>query len=76
MRRFLRATLSSHGFRLVEASTVAEGLAAVTAQAPELILMDLGLPDGDGVELTRQIREWSRVPIIVLSARGREADRV
>ncbi len=76
MRRFLRATLRAHGFGLVEAPTAAEALAVATAQAPELILMDLTLPDGDGIDLTRRIREWSRVPIIVLSARGREADRV
>jgi two-component system KDP operon response regulator KdpE len=76
MRRFLRATLSSHGFRLIEAATAAEGMAALTAQSPEIVLMDLGLPDGDGIELTRRVREWSRVPIIVLSARGREADKV
>jgi two-component system KDP operon response regulator KdpE len=76
MRRFLRATLSAHGFRLVEAETAREALALATAQAPEIILMDLGLPDGDGIELTRRLREWSRVPIIVISARGREADKV
>ncbi len=76
MRRFLRATLGAHGFRLAEASTAAEGLAALTAQSPEVVLLDLGLPDGDGIDLTRRVREWSRVPVIVISARGREADKV
>jgi CheY-like chemotaxis protein len=76
MRRFLRTTLGAHGFRVLEAATAAEALASVTAQAPELVLMDLGLPDGDGIELTRTLRTWSRVPVIVLSARGREADKV
>lgn len=76
MRRFLRASLGAHDFRLVEAGTAREALASITAQAPELILLDLGLPDGDGIELTREIRGWSSVPIIVISARGREADKV
>jgi two-component system KDP operon response regulator KdpE len=76
MRRFLRTTLSALDYRVVEAETVAEGLVAVTTHNPEVILMDLGLPDGDGIDLTRRIRGWSRVPIIVLSARGREEDKV
>jgi two-component system KDP operon response regulator KdpE len=76
MRRFLRASLSSHGFRLVEAGTAKEALALATSQSPEVILLDLGLPDGDGIALTRSLREWSSVPIIVLSARGRESDKV
>ncbi|MBI5514256.1 MAG: response regulator [Deltaproteobacteria bacterium] len=76
LRRFLRTTLGAHGFRLVEASSVAEAELALGAQSPELILLDLGLPDGDGVDLTRRIREWSAVPILVLSARGREDHKV
>lgn len=76
MTRFLRAALESHGYRYVEARTAKEAVAICTAQAPEVILMDLGLPDGDGIELTRRIREWSQTPIIVLSARGRESDKV
>ncbi|MBK8173062.1 MAG: response regulator [Sandaracinaceae bacterium] len=76
MRRFLRASLTSHGYRLVEAGTCAEAIAAATSHNPEMILLDLGLPDGDGLDLTKQIREWSSVPIIVLSARGREEDKV
>ncbi len=76
MRRFLRASLSSHGFRLIEAGTAQRAVAEATSQAPVLILLDLGLPDEDGIDLTREIRSWSRVPIIVISARGREADKV
>lgn len=76
MRRFLRASLTSHGFGLVEAATGVEAVALATSHNPEVILLDLGLPDGDGIALTRTIREWSRVPIIVISARGRETDKV
>jgi two-component system KDP operon response regulator KdpE len=75
MRRFLRASLS-HGFRLLEASTAKEALALAASRSPEVILLDLGLPDRDGIELAREIRGWSRVPIIVISARGREDDKV
>ena len=76
MRRFLRTTLAALDYRLVEAETAAEALAAVTTHNPDVILMDLGLPDGEGIDLTRKIRTWSRVPIIVISARGREEDKV
>ena len=76
MRRFLRAALTSHGFSLVEATSAKEGVALATSHNPEIILLDLGLPDEDGVALTRRLREWSRVPIIVISARGRDADKV
>ncbi len=76
MRRFLRASLTSHGFRLLEAGTAREGMALATSHNPDVILLDLGLPDGDGIEITRQLRGWSQVPILVLSARGREDDKV
>src|ERR1044071_5392812 len=76
MRRFLRASLGSHGFRLVEASTAREGLGLATRHNPQGLLLDLGLPDADGIELTKQLREWSHAPIIVISARGREDDKV
>ncbi len=76
MRRFLRACLHSQGYRLLEASTGAEAVLLATSHNPELVLLDLGLPDEDGVELTRRFREWSHVPIIVISARGREEDKV
>ena len=76
MRRFLRAALESHDCRPVEAASAREGLAQASGRNPDVILLDLGLPDGDGIELTRTIREWSRTPIIVLSARGREQDKI
>jgi two-component system, OmpR family, KDP operon response regulator KdpE len=76
MRRFIRATLTSHGYRLLEAGTAAEAMTLTRSHNPELLLLDLGLPDGDGVALTRRIREWSRKPILVISARGQEDDKV
>ncbi|HVM43533.1 MAG TPA: response regulator, partial [Gemmatimonadales bacterium] len=76
MRRFLKASLESHEYRFVEAVTAREGLAQASGRNPDVILLDLGLPDLDGIELTRRVREWSRVPIIVISARGREQDKV
>lgn len=76
MRKFIRATLTSRGYRLLEAERASEGVQLLTSHNPDLVLLDLGLPDGDGIDLTRQLREWSRVPIIVLSARGREDDKV
>jgi two-component system KDP operon response regulator KdpE len=76
VRRFLRAALSSHGFRLVEAATIREAEQLATSHNPEVYLLDLGMPDGDGIDLARRLREWTRAPIIVLSARGREEDKV
>jgi len=76
MRRFLRASLASHGYDLCEATSAAEALALATSRGPELILLDLGLPDEDGIAVMRRLREWSHVPIIIISARGREADKV
>jgi two-component system, OmpR family, KDP operon response regulator KdpE len=76
MRRFLHAALESHNFRPVEATTAREGIAQATGRNPDVILLDLGLPDADGIDLTRQIREWSRTPIVVISARGKEQDKI
>lgn len=76
IRRFLRVTLLRHGYRLVEAMTGQEGLQAVETRQPDLIILDLGLPDMDGLEIIRRLREWSLVPILVLSARGQEVDKV
>jgi two-component system KDP operon response regulator KdpE len=76
MRRFLRASLGAEGYRVREAWTVADGLREVTAEHPDAVLLDLGLPDGDGLELVRRVREWSSVPVIVVSARGREEEKV
>ena len=76
VRRFLRAALAGHDYRVVEAGTIREAEQLAPGHNPDVFLLDLGLPDGDGVDLTRRIREWSRAPIIVLSARGREEDKV
>jgi len=76
MCTILRASLGSQGYRLIEATTGAEGLGKAAARGPELVLLDLGLPDMDGLELTRRLRQWTTVPIIVLSARGREEDKI
>lgn len=76
MLSFLTAALEARDFRAAQARSIKEALVAATSLNPEIILMDLGLPDGDGIALTRKIREWSHVPIIVLSARGREDDKV
>ena len=76
IRRFLRAGLESQGFTLVEAETAEAGIAAAAMRSPELVLLDLGLPDADGIEVVRRLREWSVVPVLVLSARGQESDKV
>ena len=76
MRRFLRAALASESYRLVEAATARDGLAEAASRNPDLILLDLGLPDADGIEVTRRLREWNTRPIIVLSARGQERDKI
>jgi two-component system KDP operon response regulator KdpE len=76
IRRFLRATLTGQGYRLFEASTGADGVVEVSSRQPDVVIVDLGLPDMDGLDVIRRIREWSSVPIIVLSARGQERDKV
>ncbi|MFO0547212.1 MAG: response regulator [Polyangiaceae bacterium] len=76
VRGFLRASLGSHGFHLLEAETARRAVQLVTTHQPDLIVLDLGLPDGDGVAMTRELRTWTRIPIIVISARGREEDKV
>jgi two-component system, OmpR family, KDP operon response regulator KdpE len=77
IRRFLRTTLSAEHYRLREATTVAEGLLHSSRRPPDVILLDLGLPDGDGTELIRQIRAWNlTLPIIVLSVRSNERDKI
>ncbi|HEX9164598.1 MAG TPA: response regulator [Gemmatimonadales bacterium] len=76
MRRFLRATLRAHAYHVVEAATGREGLSQAAGRNPDLILLDLGLPDVDGLALTRQLRSFTRAPIIVISARGQERDKV
>lgn len=76
IRRFLRATLSNQGYQLIEATTAQEGINQVAMRHPDLIILDLGLPDKDGLEVTRSLREWSATPIIVLSARDQEGDKI
>jgi two-component system KDP operon response regulator KdpE len=76
MRRFLRGTLATTEHRLLEATTGQEGLAAASAHSPDVILLDLGLPDMDGVDVTRRLREWTKTPIIVISAREKDQDKV
>ena len=76
IRRFLRTTLTSIGYRLLEATSGQDGLRQVSVQHPDLIILDLGLPDIDGLEVTEQLRLWTSTPIIVLSARDKEGDKV
>lgn len=76
MRRFLRASLGSNGYVVIEAETGEEGLTQAAARTPDLILLDLGLPDHDGLVVTQRLREWTKTPIIVISARGREEDKI
>jgi two-component system KDP operon response regulator KdpE len=74
--RFLRPTLTAENYVVRDAQNAAEGLAQAAARQPDLLLLDLGLPDGDGLNVIAQIREWSQMPIVVLSARGQESDKV
>lgn len=76
MRRFLRASLTSNGYRVFEASSGEAGTIEAKARNPELVLLDLGLPDLDGLVVTQRLREWTKTPIIVISARGREEDKI
>jgi two-component system KDP operon response regulator KdpE len=76
IRRWLHVILESEGYRLLFAETGEQGVVEAASRRPELILLDLGLPDLDGVDVIRRIRAWSRVPILVISARGQEADKV
>lgn len=76
IRRFLRATLEANNFRVKESGGARDGVLQAVTVRPDIILLDLGLPDGDGLDVTRTIRRESRVPIVVLSARGQERDKV
>jgi two-component system KDP operon response regulator KdpE len=76
IRRFLRATLAAEEYQFHEAVTAAEGIAQAAARQPDLVLLDLGLPDRDGLDVIREIRSWSQMPIVVLSARGQEKDKI
>jgi len=76
IRRYLRAALNAQGFTIFESANGQEALSAVIANRPDIIILDLGLPDIDGIEVTRQLREWSQTPIIVLSVRESEQDKI
>jgi two-component system KDP operon response regulator KdpE len=76
MQRFLRASLSGNGYHVLEAETAQDGLAQAASHNPDLVLLDLGLPDQDGLEVTQHLRAWARMPIIVISARHKEEDKI
>jgi two-component system KDP operon response regulator KdpE len=76
IRRYLHAALNAQGYTVYEASGGKDALNMVVADRPDLIILDLGLPDIDGVEVTRQLREWTHIPIIVLSVREQESDKI
>jgi two-component system, OmpR family, KDP operon response regulator KdpE len=76
IRRFVRTALEAEGWSVVEAETMRQGLADAGARKPDLIILDLGLPDGDGMEFLQELRSWSKVPVIVLSARVGEQDKI
>lgn len=76
IRRYLRAALSAQGFTVYESALGEEALQAVLSHRPDIIILDLGLPDIDGIEVTRRLREWSQTPIIILSVREAEQDKI
>jgi two-component system KDP operon response regulator KdpE len=76
IRRFLRASLAAHGFAVREAETGKSGLVDAASSPPDVVILDLGLPDIDGLVVIKELRGWSRVPTIVLSARGQESDKI
>jgi len=76
IRRFLRVALASQSYTLIESTSGQEALSCVAEHKPDLIILDLGLPDIDGVEVTRLLREWTKIPIIILSVRGSESDKI
>jgi len=76
IRRFLRTSLSAQGFQVFEVDTGQRGLIEVSVRKPDLVILDLGLPDLDGAEIVKKIREWTALPIIILSARSAEQDKI
>ncbi|HVI85408.1 MAG TPA: response regulator, partial [bacterium] len=76
IRRFLRVTLRAHGYSVFEAGSARAALVAVGTVRPDVMILDLGLPDGDGVELTRQLRDRDQVPILILSVKDQEGDKI
>ncbi len=76
IRRFLRSALEAEGLRVFEAETLQRGLIEAATRKPDLVILDLGLPDGDGIDFIRDLRQWSQMPVIVLSARTEESDKI
>jgi two-component system, OmpR family, KDP operon response regulator KdpE len=76
LQKFLKAALESQNYRVIESTTGKDGLMQAASHTPDLIILDLGLPDIDGLQVARQLREWSKIPIIIVSARGKEQDKV
>src|SRR5207237_3139538 len=76
LKKFLRITLQSQSYTVIEATRGEEGIRHAAASRPDLVILDLGLPDLDGIEVARRLREWSAIPIIVVSARGKEQEKV
>jgi two-component system KDP operon response regulator KdpE len=76
IRRFLRASLNARGYSVLEAANGVEAMQVLTVEHPDLLILDVGLPDKDGIEITRQIREWSEIPVIILSVRDQERDKI
>jgi len=76
IRKFLRTALTGLGFKVVEAATGVEGVSLAASHHPNVVLLDLGLPDIDGLEVLRRLRSWSQVPVVILSARDQENDKV
>src|SRR5512136_1020914 len=76
IRRFLRASLTAHDYGVLEAENGEAALSAVAAQHPDVVILDLGLPDMEGIEVTRRLREWTHIPIIILSVREHETDKI
>lgn len=76
MQHFLRSLIEGHGMRVVLSGTASDGVVQAATRSPDVVLLDLGLPDADGMEVVGRLRAWSTVPIIVLTARGRDRDKV
>lgn len=76
IRRILRAALATQHYNVLEAGSVREAISTATAERPDLVILDLGLPDGDGITVVRSLRAWTDLPILILSVRGQEADKV
>jgi two-component system KDP operon response regulator KdpE len=76
MRRFLRATLENHEYKMIDAATAQQALTEASTRTPDIILLDLGLPDLDGVEILERLRDWTEVPVIVVSARDQEDEKI